>query len=194
MNLADGLALAVGHFMPGLMTLLAAVPDPRDPKLVWYPSKLLLAQGLMMPLINVPSRRQFDSVCLDENFRKNLAAMLGRDIPSLASAPTVNHLMERLDPSQMEGMLPELLNHLIRMRALDRFRFEGEFLVAIDGTELMRWLNRRHCDLCLVAEHQDGRNDFFHQVVDAKLVSFSGLSFSFGFEFIENVGGRYEKL
>lgn len=193
MNLADGMALAVGHFMPGLMKFLAAVPDPRDPKLIWYPSDLLLTQGLMMPLINVPSRRQFDSVCLDENFRKNLAAMLGRDLSELASASTVNYLMERLDPSQMESVLPELLNHLIRMRALDRFRFDGEFLVAIDGTELMRWLNRRHCGLCLVAEHQDGRIEFFHQVVDAKLVAASGLSFSFGFEFIENVGGRYEK-
>lgn len=58
--------------MPGLMKLLAAVPDPRDPKLIWYPSDLLLTQGLMMPLINVPSRRQFDSVCLDDNFRKTI--------------------------------------------------------------------------------------------------------------------------
>ncbi len=39
-----------------------------------------------MPLINVPSRRQFDSGCLDDNFRKNIAAMLGRDLPELASA------------------------------------------------------------------------------------------------------------
>lgn len=175
------------------MPLLAAVPDPRDPRLIWYPADLLLMQALAMPLTHAPSRRQADHMYRDEIIRRNIAVMLGREIPELASASAVNYLMERIDPSHLEDLLPELLNHLIRMRALDRFRFEGEFLLAIDGTELMRWLNRRHCDQCLVAEHQDERVEYFHQVVDAKLVTESGLSFSFGFEFIENVAGRYDK-
>jgi hypothetical protein len=179
--------------MPELMALLAKVPDPRNPDLIWYSSDLLLTQALMMPLTHAPSRHQFDVVCRNENFRRNIAALLERVVPELASASTVNYIMERILPPSLMELLPGLLGRLIRSRALDRFRFDGEFLVALDGTELMRWLNRRHCDACLVAKHKDGRVEYFHQVVDAKLVAGSGLSFSFGFEFIQNVDGRYEK-
>jgi hypothetical protein len=193
-NMADGLALVLGHSMPQLMELFRNPElDPRDPDLIWYKADLLLTQALMMPLTHVPSRRQFNLACQDETFRKNIAAMLARDVPELASAHAVNYIMERIIPSDLMELLPDLVVPLIRSKKLDRFRFEGEFLVALDGTEVMRQLNRRHCDRCLVAKHQDGRVEYFHQVVDAKLVTAEGLSFSLGFESIENVNGRYEK-
>jgi len=193
-NMVDGLALGLGHFMPQLLEMFRNPQlDPRDQNLIWYKSDLLLMQALMMPLTHVPSRRQFNLACQDETFRKNIAALLDRDVPELASAHAVNYIMERIIPSGLMEMLSDLVEPLIRSKKLDRFRFEGEFLVALDGTELMRWLNRCHCDGCLVAKHQDGRVDYFHQAVDAKLVTEEGLSFSLGFEFIENVNGRYEK-
>ncbi|MEI8079509.1 MAG: hypothetical protein WCH61_07780 [bacterium] len=192
--MVDGLALGLGHFMPQLLEMFRNPQlDPRDQNLIWYKSDLLLMQALMMPLTHVPSRRQFNLACQDETFRKNIAALLDRDVPELASAHAVNYIMERIIPSGLMEMLSDLVEPLIRSKKLDRFRFEGEFLVALDGTELMRWLNRCHCDGCLVAKHQDGRVDYFHQAVDAKLVTEEGLSFSLGFEFIENVNGRYEK-
>jgi len=193
-NLVDGLALGLGHFMPQFLKMLRNPKlDPRDQDLIWYEADLLLMQALMMPLTHVPSRRQFNLACQDETFRKNIAAILGRDVPELASAHAVNYLMERITPSGLMEMLAGLVVPLIRSKKLDRFRFEGEFLVPLDGTEVMRRPNRRHCDKCLVAKHHDGRVEYFHQVVDAKLVTEGGLSFSLGFEPIENVNGRYEK-
>jgi hypothetical protein len=151
-------------------------------------------QALLMPLTHVKSRRQFDQDCLEyDHYRENLSRIIGEEVPELASADTVNYLLEKLAPESLEAVLPKLVGDLIRMRALDRFRFDGEFLVAIDGTELMRQVNRRHCEHCLTAEHKDDRIDYFHQVAAANLVAKNGMALCIGHEFIENIDGRYDK-
>jgi len=185
--------MVIEHFLPDLLELLRALPDPRQAGMLYYPLDLLLTQALFIPLTHAASRRQFGAHCLTGNYRANISEMLGREIPELASHGTVNYLLADLDPASFEAVLPELARHLIRMRALDRFRFEGSFLVAFDGTELARWLNHEHCAQCLVANHKDGRVDYFHQVLDAKLVTGNGMTMSLGFESIENSEGVYVK-
>ncbi len=181
------------HFLPELFELFRRLPDPRDPRRLYFPKDLLLMQALLIPLTHASSRRQYGRDCEAGSYRDNLSELLNMEIPELASADAVNYLLSKLAPDRMESILPELARRLIRSRALDRFRFDDCFLVAFDGTELMRQTNRRHCGNCLTAEHRDGRIDYFHQVVDAKLVTETGLTLSLGFKFIENEGGNYVK-
>jgi hypothetical protein len=192
-NLAGGLALVLCHFLPELLPSLDALPDPRDPRRIGFALGNLLAQALLLPLTQAVSRRQFDLQCRSGNYLPNLGAILGREVGELASADAVNYLLARLAPDALEGLLPELARRLMRMRALDQFRLRGDFLVAFDATETARWTGSPHCQSCLVARHSDGRVDYFHQVLDAKLVASNGLSMSLGFEFIENAGSSYVK-
>jgi len=192
-NLADGLPIVLEHFLSGLPELLHKLPEPRDPQRLYFPKELLLMQALLMALTQASSRRQFGRDCVNGNYSQNIADLLDMDIPELASADTVNYLLTIMNPEKMEEILPELARHLIRSRALDCFRLEECFLLAFDGTEVLRQTNIPHCPNCLTAKHSDGRTDYFHQVVDAKLVTEPGLTLSLGFEFIENDGRDYVK-
>jgi hypothetical protein len=72
------------------------------------------------------------------------------------------------------------------MKALDRWRLYGAFLVALDGTGHL-FFRKRHCPHCLTQKGPDGRTLYFHHVLEAKLVTPSGLALSIATEFIENV-------
>lgn len=61
----------------------------------------------------------------------------------------------------------------------------SHYLVAIDGTQLMTFKSR-HCDHCLTAKSDNGEIRYYHNVVEAKLVTETGFCFSIGMEFVEN--------
>ena len=52
------------------------------------------------------------------------------------------------------------------MRCRDRFRLDGEWLVAVDATKL-RTYSRRHCEHCLSRPLADGTTQYFHAVLEA---------------------------
>ena len=75
-----------------------------------------------------------------------------------------------------------------------KFRFLGKFhLVAVDATG-MATFDHRHCDHCLTKTSKTGVTTYYHYVLDAKIVTTTGLSISLASEFIENDPVRdYEK-
>ena len=70
------------------------------------------------------------------------------------------------------------------MKALDRFRLFGRFLVAVDATGYHAF-TKRHCEKCLTQKQGD-RTIYYHMALEAKLVTDSGLVMSLATEFIEN--------
>ena len=77
-----------------------------------------------------------------------------------------------------------MVRRLIRMKVLDDGRLFGHFLVVLDGTGQF-YFRRRHCPHCLT-KTVDGQVQYYHHVLEAKLVTPDGLAFSIGSEFIEN--------
>jgi hypothetical protein len=71
------------------------------------------------------------------------------------------------------------------MKALDRWRLHGKFLVAVDGTGQLVF-HKRHCEHCLTSKAANGKTLYYHHVLEAKLVTENGFAFSIGTEFIEN--------
>jgi len=58
----------------------------------------------------------------------------------------------------------DLLRRLLRMRCLERFRFGGEWLVAIDATEI-RTYSKPHCKRCLRRKLSNGQYQYFPEGV-----------------------------
>jgi hypothetical protein len=67
---------------------------------------------------------------------------------------------------------------------LDAYRLQGAFVIAVDGTGHVSFL-RRHCEHCLTQTHGE-RTYYYHQVLEAKLITASGLALSVANEFIDN--------
>ena len=97
---------------------------------------------------------------------------------------TVAYLLERLDLEEIAEIRTKMIKRLIRMKALAKYRLYGAYLIAMDGTGTL-FYSRRHCPHCLT-KVLDGKRYYYHHVLEAKLVTPSGLALSIETEFIEN--------
>jgi len=160
-----------------------------------YSVRHLVSLALLMVASHSGSRRQFEQDRVVGNTADNLALLIDEPVEQTASTWTLDYLFRKMSPEGL-GVVPQAIcRTLIRARRLQQFRFHGEYLVAVDGTELHRFRNRSqpHCDTCLKQTHSNGVTDYFHSVLEAKIVAEPGLAFSMASEFIQNDGDQYDK-
>jgi len=179
------LAKTVRHFLPGFPAALAELPDARDPAQCVYTKEALVWSGILIPLLGLGSRRQFRFEADTPAFAANLNALAHADAETAPHDDTVVYYLEGVPPEPFETLAVYIARRLIRMKALDRWRLYGRFLVAVDGTGQL-FFRRRHCPHCLTQKAPDGQTRYFHHVLEAKLVTANGFAFSLGCEFIEN--------
>ncbi|MGH9914949.1 MAG: transposase family protein [Pyrinomonadaceae bacterium] len=172
------------HFFGPPTRYLAGVDDPRDPAKIIYPLPCLLFTGILMFLCHLAARRQ-----IALKFRDNApsAANFGR-LFGVAQAPhgdTLNSAFTNIDPRQVQECVTRLVEILIRKKVLEQSRlFDQYYLIALDGTGIYSFA-QRHCEHCLTRTH-NGKTTYYHYVLEAKLVTCDGFSFSLMSEFIEN--------
>ena len=86
-----------------------------------------------------------------------------------------------------------MVQALLEKKVLHKFRlFKRWFVVAIDGTGVMSFTHQ-HCDQCLFKRSKKGKVSYFHNVLEAKLITANGFSISMATEWIENPEGEYYK-
>jgi DDE_Tnp_1-associated len=172
------------HFFGPPNRYLAGVDDPRDPDKLSYSLPCLLFTGLLMFLCHLGARRQ-----IALKFRDNApsAANFAR-LFGVARAPhgdTLNYAFSNLQPQQVQECVTRLVEILIRKKVLERYRLlDRYYVVAMDGTGIYSF-SERHCKHCLTRTH-NGKTSYYHYVLEAKLVTWDGFSFSLMSEFIEN--------
>lgn len=171
-------------------TWLDALPDTRFPPLVVYHRRFLTWWGISLFLMKLGSRRQldFDLRDLSTQVLANLNRLAGTRQESLPVDGTLDHFLGHLGCSPLGALRSEMVRRLIRMKALDDARLQGDFVVAVDGSGWMRF-RKRHCDRCLVQKQGDTLV-YLHLILEAKLVGPAGTALSIGTEFIENADGR----
>ena len=191
--MARELAVTLRHFFPELASWLGDVQDPRDPRYAVFSLKLLLLLGVLMFLSHSGSRNHFNDQLGDATeLAKTLARLLGIEVDVLPHLDTLDKVLRRINPAQLEPLLARLIRRLIRMKALDDWRVGGRFLVAIDATGLYSF-PERHCEHCIEKQHPGGTVTYSHQVLVAFLVSADGYALPIACEFIENPGPIYDK-
>ena len=175
----------MGHFLPELPAVLAALPDARAPDRIVYPKEALVWSGVSIPLLGLGSRRQFRFEANTQAFIANLNALAQTHCETAAHDDTIVYYLEGVSPEPFEDLPVHIVRRLIRMKALDRWRLHERILVAFDGTGQL-FFRRRHCPHCLTQKAPGGQTLYFHHVLEAKLVTANGFAFSLGSEFIEN--------
>ena len=178
------LARTVAHFFPEMNAWLDGLHDPRDPNRITYPARCLVWACLLVFLLKLRSRRQIRFELDSPTATENLNRLSGCDQDAVPHGDTLNYLVDRLPPDQLPGVRRQMVNRLIRMKALDGGRLLGRFLVPVDGTGQLVF-HHRHCPHCL-ERTAGGQTLYYHHVLEAKLVTPDGLAISIGSEFIEN--------
>lgn len=147
---------------------------------------------MLLFLLGLGSRRQFRFESATDTFVRNLNILAASSVETAPHDDTLVYYCEPLKPEPFERLPVSIVQRLIRMKALDPWRLYGTFLVAVDGTGQL-FFRKRHCPHCLTATRPDGKILYFHHVLEAKLVTDSGLAFSIATEFIENADPKASK-
>jgi hypothetical protein len=181
----------VAHFFPDLRTWLGEVGDRRDQNLITYGRRFLLWMGLMGFLLKLGSRRRIRFELDSPQALANLNRLSGSQQVAMAHSDTLNYFLGRVPPASLPALRRKMVQRLLRMKALDNGRLMGHFLIVIDATGQLRF-NQRHCEHCLEQKHGQ-QTLYFHNVLEAKLVTPEGLAISLDSEFIENADPQASK-
>lgn len=151
----------------------------------------ILTGGLFMFIFKETSRNAYNNDRNEEHFRKNFQKYFKLKLPH---ADAIDDVLRELSPDQLEILKSHLVSSLIEQKVFRKFRFLGKYYtIAVDGTGIASF-DKRHCDHCLTKTSKNGVVKYFHYVLEAKIITSSGLAISLASEFIENPTGEdYEK-
>jgi hypothetical protein len=179
----------VSHFFPKLTKWLQSVEDPRDKNKIIYSPSHLLWLGIFLFLLRLGSKRKIKYKLSTEKFLENLNQLCAGYSENVAHHDTVEYLLSGLEPEELYGVRQKMVYRLIRMKALDKYRLLGEyFMIAVDGTGHLIY-KERHCPHCLTKEKDGEILYYYHNVLEAKIVTGTGLAISIETEFILNSDG-----
>ena len=176
------------HF-PELPNNSNSLSDSRKRK--EYSMSEIVTGALFMFIFKEGSRNNYNNDRRESCFRKTFFNCFKINLPH---GDTYDDVLRVLPPGELESLKAQLVASLIEQKLFRKFRFLGKFhLVAVDATG-MATFEQRHCDHCLTKTSKTGVVTYFHYVLEAKIVTSTGLSISLASEFIENDPGRdYEK-
>jgi hypothetical protein len=151
-------------------------------------------EAVLLFLLKLGSRRQLRWL-----LRNNPAAVLSHlsiltkadlsGLLTIASDDTVKDLFAQIAVQQVQALVQKMLRHLIEQRKLEHARLLDQFyMIALDATGLFH-RHTPHCEHCLVSKSKSGELLYSHHVLEAKLITESGLAFSLASEHIENRDG-----
>lgn len=142
--------------------------------------------GLLLFLCKLGRVRQLDFQLRDEetDVLSNVNALAGTHQETLPVHGTLSHFLGHVGSPALGALRTGMIRRLIRNKVLDGERLLGAFVVVIDGSGHVSF-RRRHCPHCLTQTHGEVTY-YFHEVLEAKLVTSTGLALSMGSEFIDN--------
>ena len=145
--------------------------------------------GIFLFLLRLGSKRDIKYKLSTELFLKNLCTITNIYDDKTAHHDTLEYFYQRLEPEQLYKVRHKMVDRLIRTKCLNKFRLlESYFTIAVDGTGHLVF-RQRHCPHCLTKTKDDKILYYYHNVLEAKLVTGSGLAISVETEFICNSDG-----
>ena len=190
----------IEHFFPELVSLLKSRKDHRHQSYIDYKNHVILFTRILAAVFRIESMRKTSEnlnrvVCI-----KNVSKILGleEELSELPHWKTINDYLEALEPSELEEIIPALVNRITRMRTFENSRIRNKYWqVIVDGTQLYSFAER-HCKHCLKREHKDNsgqvvRTEYYHVVLEAKLVINGSMVISIATEFVENGSADVKK-
>lgn len=185
------LVVTVQHFFGGFTRLFQGVTDPRHSAYITYPLPALMTIGVLLFLLRLGARRQIGHL-LRGNGPAAAKYQLLFGVETCPHGDTLNDLCIKSNVTEVQEVVTGMTETLIRRKVLYRHRLlDKYFLVVIDGTGMLTF-SERHCPHCMTRTYKN-HTLYYHPVLEAKLVTSTGLVFSLMTEFIENPGEHPNK-
>lgn len=149
--------------------------------------------GVLMFACRIRSLRALDDVTGDARFRDNWCVFSRARRDTVICSHQMTNVLAAMDPEELAALRPRLIKTLLRQKQLPEAFVLGHLMVVSDGTGIFS-SSRHHCERCLTQTHQDGSKTYLHNVVETKVVTWSGLALSVMSEMQLNPANRkYDK-
>ena len=170
------------HHFPELFRWMREIDDCRKKESTYDLAELLTA-CLAMHLFKAESRNGFNNLREDLRFAKNYKRLFKMRMPHMDA---VDNVIRLLKTEQLERLKQQMVKVLIRRKVFHKQRYRRQwYCVAIDATGVASY-QKQHCEQCLHKTSKKGRTTWFHNVLEARLVTPNGFSISLLSEWIEN--------
>lgn len=179
----------INQFFPKFIRSLQEIKDFRKGNK--YEMSEILMGSIIMYLLKEGSRNALNNDRMDEVFKSNYKKLFGG--LNLPHMDTVDDVFRVISPEELEKVKVKMIRELMKKKVLHKWRLQEKyFVVAVDATGVMNF-KEKHCDKCLSIKSKNGKQSWFHNVLEAKLVLPNGLSISLGTEWIENNEKGYDR-
>lgn len=144
--------------------------------------------GILLFSLKLEARRQITyKLGQYTSFVSHLNALAGTNLAKCPHDDSVADTFMQLSYEELDDLRTKMVRTLIRAKVLEYSRLFGVYYtIAIDGTGV-HYFSHPHCEHCLTKKSsKTGEILYYHNVLEAKLVTCDGLALSIATEFIEN--------
>ena len=181
----------VRHVFPWWWEALDQISEPRDGPL--YPMRQVLSLAVLMFASRIPSLRRLDAITQDGCFRDNWCVLSRARRETVICSHQMTNVLAALDAEEIAALRPRMIKALHRQKQLQDALLLGHLMVVSDGTGIFASTDY-HCPRCLTQDHKDGTRVYMHNVLEAKIITWSGLALSVMTEMQLNpADGKYDK-
>ena len=142
-----------------------------------------------MFLCRLEARRQIHLTLNSPRVVGYLRRLVRQNLHRIPHGDTVANALARLLPEEIGAVRTDLVRSMIRKRRLEGFRLLGrDYLVTLDGTGYLALGHEASAftEGCLTRTLENGHTLYYRPVLEAKLVTRTGLALSLETEFLEN--------
>lgn len=176
------------HFPDLCAQIKLKVEDVRDNRGKKYGIDEAILSVIIMFLLKEGSRNAYNQDREDGEFKKNIKNLVGIN---LMHGDAFNDILSNIKPEDLQKLKARLVKALIMNNVLKINPFAKKHIVAVDGTGT-HCFEDNYCDTCLTKTSKNEVTNYFHSVLEAKLVTSDGFCISLASEWIENEGD-YDK-
>lgn len=165
---------------------METLPDHR--KRSAYTVAELVTGCVAIFLFKEASRNAINNDRREEQFRKNYERIFKRRLPHM---DTANDFLRLLSAEELEHFKAAMISSLIEQKVLHRFKLLGKyFMVALDASGINSYEENNEEKDRVHKTSKNGKTTYHSYVLEAKLVTASGLSISIASEWIANDAAR----
>ena len=177
-------------FYPELFSEFANVDDPRNQSYIEYPMKTMLGTLYYKCIGGISSMREMTNKFNDESVVNNLYSFIGDERQNYKPhGVTVNELLEKLNPTELEDVQKDIVYKMIRRKTFDDARVLKKWQVIVDATELdegYQKKNEHYLSRCYNKGESDEYVRYHRSMLEAKIYFGDNLVCSIASETIEN--------
>jgi len=176
----------IRHYFPDLFERMELLEDHRKRRA--YTVAELVTGCVAIFLFKETSRNAINNDRKEDQFRKNYKRVFKLSLPHM---DTVEDFLRLLSPGELEHLKAAMVSSLIEQKVLHQFKLLGKyFMVAIDATGINSYEENNEEEDRVHKTSKNGKTTYHSYVLEAKLVTASGLSISLASEWIANDAER----